>query len=64
MSKWSNWIDIELVKSQRGPVNDFGIYQIRAVTALGDPIPISRLVGSDPLGILYIRICPKITSAL
>ena len=41
MSKWSNWIDIELVKSQRGPVNDFGIYQIRAVTALGDPIPIS-----------------------
>jgi hypothetical protein len=54
MSKWSDWIDIELAKSQRGPFNDFGIYQIRAVTSLGEPISISRLVGVDPLGILYL----------
>lgn len=54
MSRWSDWIDIELAKSRQGPLNDFGVYQIRAVTLSGEPIPISRIVGVDSSGILYV----------
>ena len=54
MSRWSDWIDIELAKSRHGPLNDFGIYQIRAVTPSGEPIPISRIVGVDSSGIVYM----------
>jgi hypothetical protein len=54
MGLWSDWIDIELARSWRGPFNDFGIYQVRAVTSRGEPIPINRLVAVDPSGTLYI----------
>jgi len=54
MSDWSDWVSIEIAKSRKGPFNCLGIYQIRAVTSSGKPIPVSRLVGVDPIGILYI----------
>lgn len=38
---------------RRGPLNGHGIYQIRAVTAAGTPIPIPRVRGVDAQGILY-----------
>lgn len=54
MSKWSKWVDIENAKSKKGPFNDFGVYELRAVNQSNSPIPINRLIGTDPLGILYI----------
>jgi hypothetical protein len=54
MDRWSDWIDIELAKSQHGLLSDFGVYQIRVVTPSGEPISISRMVGVDSLGILYV----------
>jgi len=54
MSCWSDWTPVETAKSKKGPFNHLGIYQIRAVTSGGEPIPIHRLVEVDPLGILYI----------
>jgi len=53
-NRWTPWVDVELAKSRKGPFSDYGIYQIRAVTPAGEPIPISRLAAVDPLGILYI----------
>jgi hypothetical protein len=54
MSKWSDWVDIEIAKSKQGLFVDFGIYQIRATTKSNRPILINRLVGADSLGILDI----------
>jgi hypothetical protein len=54
MSNWTDWVTIETAKSKKGPFNHLGIYQIRAVTPTGEPIPINRFVGIDLLGILYI----------
>ena len=54
MSHWSAWETIENGKLPKGSFNHLGIYQIRAVTSDGGPIPIHRLVGVDPLGVLYI----------
>lgn len=54
MNNWTDWIDIDLAKSKRGPLNDFGVYEIRAIDSKGVPIAISRLVGVDDLGVLYI----------
>ncbi len=54
MSDWSSWISIEKAKVKKGRYNCLGIYQIRVVTPYSKPIPVCRLVGVDPLGILYI----------
>lgn len=54
MSTWTDWIDIERAELKQGPLNDFGVYEIRAVNSKGQPIPISRLVGVDRLGCLYV----------
>jgi hypothetical protein len=54
MSNWTDWIDIDLAKSNQGPLNDFGIYEIRVVDSKGQPVPISRLVGVDSVGLLYV----------
>ena len=54
MSNWTDWVEIESAKSRRGPLNDFGIYQIRVVEPSGGPISIGRLAGVDSLGILYV----------
>lgn len=54
MPDWSDWVSIEVAKSRKGPFNCLGIYQIRAVTSSGKPIPVCRLVGVDPLGTVYI----------
>ncbi len=54
MSKWSSWVKIEEAKSKKGRFNQLGIYQIRVVSSSGEPIAVSRLVGVDPLGIVYI----------
>ena len=51
---WSHWVRIEIAKSKKGPFNYLGIYQIQVVTASGDPIPICRLGGVDPFGLLYM----------
>ena len=54
MTKWSDWMDVDLAGKQNGSLDDFGVYQIRAVNKSGNPIPIGRLAGVDPLGILYV----------
>ncbi len=54
MSDWTNWENIEIAKVKKGVFNDFGIYQIHAISPDEKVIPINRLVGSDPLGIIYI----------
>ncbi len=50
---WSEWSPIEAAASKRGPFPYFGIYQIRAVKASGEPIPIPRIAGTDASGTLY-----------
>ena len=42
MRKWTAWHEIDQAKSRRGPLIDFGIYQIRIVDVSGTPIPIPR----------------------
>lgn len=55
MSKWSNFINVELAISPIGLfASRFGIYQIRAVTPRGKPLQIGRLIKTDPAGIVYI----------
>lgn len=54
MSGWTDWIDIDFAESKEGPLNDFGVYEIRAVDSKGQPVPIKRLVGVDMLGRLYV----------
>ena len=54
MYKWSNWENIKIAKSNKGPFNEYGIYQISVADKSNSPIPINRLIGTDPLGILYI----------
>jgi hypothetical protein len=54
IDNWTDWIDIDLAKSKRGQFNNFGIYEIRVVDSRGQPIPISRLIGVDYPGVLYI----------
>jgi len=53
-SMWTSWIDINLAKSKKGPYEDFGIYQIRAVNKELKTIPIERINGLDREGVLYI----------
>lgn len=53
MRPWTPWIEIEAACARNGAFREFGVYQIRAVSTSGDPIPINRLIGTDANGILY-----------
>src|SRR5438093_3095142 len=53
MRKWTAWHEIDQAKSRRGPLIDFGIYQIRIVDVSGTPIPIPRFYAIDPEGLIY-----------
>lgn len=49
---WSSWEGIEQTKfKERGC---FGIYQIRVVDRVGNPLPVGRIVGVDQEGVIYI----------
>jgi hypothetical protein len=54
MSEWTDWVDIETAKSPQGPFVGHGIYQIRIVDEQNEPIPISRIGGIDPSGLLHV----------
>jgi hypothetical protein len=51
-SKWGGWHDIDGPGSSQ--LSRFGIYQIRMVSATGNPIPIRRIAGIDKEGVIYI----------
>ena len=59
---WSSWQNIEHAKAeQRGY---YGLYQIRMVNEIGNPLPIQRIAGIDKEGIIYIgRAIPRNTLA-
>ena len=54
MNEWTPWHEIDKAKSPTGPLDDFGIYQIRIVNVSGAPIPISRFCRIDADGLIYI----------
>ena len=55
MARWTSWLPIEDAASRDGPFGGmFGLYQIRAVSRTGAPIPIQRFAGSDSHGVIYI----------
>lgn len=55
MKEWSSdWVAIEETMHNPAIFQQFGIYQIRIVTPTNAPIPIPRIGGIDPIGILYI----------
>ena len=54
MNRWTKWINVDIAKTRNGPFDALGIYQIRAVNRSGKAIPISRLAGVDPVGLLYV----------
>lgn len=68
MPKWRKWQAIDSVYSNIGLLGKKGIYQIRMVDRENKPIPISRLVGTDSEGIVYIgksiRLRPRIEDFL
>jgi hypothetical protein len=68
MPKWRKWQVIDSVYSNIGLLGKKGIYQIRMVDRENKPIPISRLVGTDSEGIVYIgksiRLRPRIEDFL
>jgi hypothetical protein len=48
-------MDMKTAQLRRGPLGGaYGVYQIRAATAAETPIPIPRVRGVDPQGILYV----------
>lgn len=53
MPRWTKWAYIEKTQAKKGAFDRLGIYQIRAVTPAGNPIPVPRLAGVDKQGILY-----------
>lgn len=54
MGRWTKWLEIDDAQERNGSLKEFGLYQIRAVSRQGKPIPISRLRDVDPEGILYV----------
>jgi len=57
-AEWGDWHEID--RAHLDERNCFGIYQIRMVDKVGRPIPISRIVGIDEEGVIYIgRSGPK-----
>ena len=49
---WSSWEDIEQAKFKEHGY--FGIYQIRMVDGVGNPLPVGRIVDVDQEGVIYI----------
>ena len=68
MPKWRKWQAIDSIYSNIGLLGQKGIYQIRVVDKENKPIPIPRLAGIDPEGIVYtgksVRLRPRIEDFL
>lgn len=68
MPKWRKWQPIEDVYHNVGLLAQKGLYQIRMINPENRTIPIPRLCGVDPEGIVYIgksiRLRPRIESFL
>jgi len=53
MPKWRKWQPIEHVYHNEWLIAQEGLYQIRMLNRENQPIPIPRLCGVDPEGIIY-----------
>ncbi len=51
---WTKWRDLTTENLNSHWSQSPGVYYIRLVTRRGDPVPIHRILGKDPKGILYI----------
>lgn len=54
MARWTEWHPLPDAGLRGGPLNRFGIYEIRLVRSLGSPIPIPRFCARDSTGVIYI----------
>jgi len=50
--EWQHWF--EIIETAIWPYTLYGIYRVRVTSAEGVPIPIPRIGGTDPVGILNI----------
>lgn len=54
MSAWSVWYDITSTKHVLGNERQCGVYEIRLADSTRQAIPVGRLLGNDPCGLLGI----------
>ena len=68
MGRWGKWHEIETIYHDIDILDKKGLYEIRMVDEENNPLPVPRLGGMDPKGIIYIgksvRLHPRIEDFL